>query len=479
MNRSTSLALSVSVIAMSPRIAFAQTAAGQAGQTTTASSIDYIHLGLLLLLAVFFVAAFVYYQWRLRKFESSYADLLRKLPRMATAEEGAILATSPGHSFALASRGPTYAFDAELKSAEARWRHLMAAFPQLDVEAGRDHQKYILVPSHYTSLAAVHDMQHFIENQITDTFGDRIYIPERIRGLNQDFDVLKYPEFAIANPCFYTLPFFLTWQRRNLWGVLPYATHSRLGLFIREDHPQIDDLKQVQSEHEAALEREAQYGLWVQDPSHARWLPIILDAAGDKPSRLDRTKGELHEQHKTPTVFSVGAYLHQELLPLACAALGNMQAAADFAERAQLLEPSELARLLSAKGLKSMVVQPPTPDSETPEAGTTASKTVPKADDIKHLWPRESAIIVDLALCTEPQHGSGLTLLRLPHCVYVPIGIGYSVLAWPLLARNAEARKWTARLLSFSAQLLVRSKADLSKIGIELDQRLWQHLGEV
>jgi len=472
--------LSLYAFANSTQIAPAQTTAAPAVQPSAISA-DYIHLIFLLILAAVFVGAFFYYQRRLLSFESSYADLLRKLPRIATAEDGAILGSSPGHSFALASRGPTYAFDAELKSAEARWRHVMAAFPQLDVTSRQEHQKYILVPALYTNLASVHDMQHFVENQFKNNFSALIDVPDRIRGLNQDFDVLKYPELAIANPCFYTLPFFLTWQRRHLWGVLPYATHSRLGLFIRDDHPKIETLRKIQTEHEAALKREAEYGLWVQDPSLARWLPILLEAAGNKPSRLDRTKDSLHEQHQTPTIFSVGAYLHQELLPLAFAALGNMEAAANFAERAQLIEPSDLPKLLPPQAAKDSLIQAGGTDAKASPAVT--EKTSPDApvpaSAFKDLWPKESAIILDLALCDEPQKGSGLALLRLPHSVYVPIGIGYSVLAWPLLARNAEARKWTGRLLAYSAQMLVPSKADLSKIGIELDPRLWQHLGEV
>jgi hypothetical protein len=194
--------------------------------------------------------------------------------------------------------------------------------------------------------------------------------------------------------------------------------------------------------------------------------------AGDKPSTLDRTKPRFEDQHLTPTVFAVGSYLHQELLPLACAVLGSTEAAAIFADRAQRIEPSELLKLLPRN-----IEQPEVSSSR--EAGEGIPQANTEIEAMEPAWPKESAVIVDLALCNNVHANTGLVLLRLPHCVYVPIGIGYSVLAWPLLARTAEARKWTGQLLTYSANMLLRSKTELSEIGIELDQRLWQHLGDI
>ncbi len=339
----------------------------------------------------------------------------------------------------------------------------MAAFPQLDVIEPSGDQKYNLVPALYTKIPAVHDTQRFIEGRIKDAFKDQILIPEWVAHLKEDFDVLKFPELAIATPCFYTLPFFLTWQRRHLWGVLPYATHSRLGVLVRRDHPELDALRKIEGEYERSRERDMAYGLWVQDPSLARWIPLLLNAATVKPDAA--------KQQHVPAVFAVGAYLHQELLPLACAVLGRTEIAALLADSVHRLEPSEVRSMLPPEVSDTLLVE------DQPQHKLTVTAT-DKARKGNGAWAKESALIVDLALLNSPPAASNWTLLRLPHCVYVPIGIGYSVLAWPLLARTPEARKWTAQLLAYSAGMLLQSKPVLSEIGIEVDERLWQHISE-
>jgi len=402
---------------------------------------------LIILLFVAFATALVVYYRRLRKFEDTYTSLLGHLPHDVSRAIDPAGSSSPGHVFALASRGPRDAFEAELKSAEVRWRHIMSAFPQLDALEPFEQRRILLIPALYTKIEAVHDVQRLIENRIKNRFGNQIHEPDWVRKLGDDFDVPKYPELAIANSAIYTLPFFLTWQRRHLWGVLPYAIHTRVGVLISKYHPALPKLEEYEKGYQERLARDSAYGLWVHDPSLAGWISVLMESAGDNPCRLTPDSSNFQAQHISPTVFVVGTYLHQELLPLSCAVLGNSHTASAFALNTVRVEPSEFD--------KWAVLQS--------EQGQ---------------WPDASAIIVDLALCKEPDASSSWRLLRMPHCVYLPIGIGYSVLAWPLLARNVDARRWSARTLTLAADMLSESKAELSLIGIELDQRLWKHLEE-
>jgi hypothetical protein len=89
--------------------------------------------------------------------------------------------------------------------------------------------------------------------------------------------------------------------------------------------------------------------------------------------------------------------------------------------------------------------------------------------DLKN-WPAASAIIVDLAVASNAKVDAGWTLFRLPHCVYLPIGIGFSVATVPLL-RDKEFRN---QLLADAGETIGPAKDELAKLGIDLDPRLWK-----
>jgi hypothetical protein len=164
-----------------------------------------------------------------------------------------------------------------------------------------------------------------------------------------------------------------------------------------------------------------------------------LTAAGSKPISISRVPGEpLAKQHRSPTIFSVGAYLHKEILPLMCAVLPDSQVGSAYAAHARELEVSDLS------------------DGLIPD----------KLDD----WTKNSAIVTDLAVLPSVWADSGWSVLRLPHCVYVPIGIGYSVATVPLLLEHGA---WRNDLLRDAGETLTPAAAALSDLGIELDERLW------
>jgi hypothetical protein len=393
-------------------------------------------------LAVAVCIAFVILRRRYWQFQDRFAALSAQVDRyLGQMEEDTDRLASPGHLFVVASQGPTNSKEAELQSVEARWRHVSIAFPQLAAHT-IERSKLLLASVPYTNLDAVARMQTGLVGSINTRFRDAVSAPEWIQTLGKDFDALRHPQLAIATPIIYTFPFLLSWQRRHQWGVLPYATHTRLGVFVRSHHPNFLQLCNIEAAYNSALLEKETTPLWLNEMEYAKWLPILLNAAGDEPVRIQRGVGQnIREQHLRPTVFSVGAYLHKELLPLACAVLADIRVAESFVKNVEELQVSEYFELL-------------------PENDTTP-------------WPNASAIIVDLAVAEEPDPSSGWRLLRLPHSVYTPIGIGFSVLALPLLVSDVTTRRWWNDRLADAGENLLPAKVELSKIGIELDERLW------
>jgi hypothetical protein len=282
---------------------------------------------------------------------------------------------------------------------------------------------------------------------------------EEMENAGEDFDALRHPQLAIANPALYTFPFLLTWQRRHLWGVLPYAVHTQLGLVCRKCYPEAkrEALEEVERVYSEALEnvRHDQSALWINDPKHLSWLSLILKSTKDSPVYFKRDSDvSICAQHKSATVISIGAYLHKELIPLASAMLPDPGVAADYAEFARELDVPDVLPLLKSP-------------SE---------------------WPQDSVMIVDLAVLPtdwitpdDPEAvaenaGNGIdrkewSLFRVPHCVYVPVGIGYSIPAVPMLL---EDREWRNRTLRDVGDELLGDPADkLAKVGIQVDERFW------
>lgn len=356
-------------------------------------------------------------------------------PRLTTANRDGYPLGDLG--LVIASRGPVHSLDAELQSASARWRHVSMAFPRLAMD-DRESQKIIVVGVNYTNLDAVRKMQELVRQLVANRFKSAVTEPEWINELGPDFDALRHPQLAIASASIYTFPFLLTWQRRHQWGVLPYATHTRLGVVIHKDHSRYAEIRQLEADYNHALEeaKQTHSPYWVNDPRYVRWLPLVLDAAGTGGVSLNRSVGTIGSQHTSATVFSVGAYLHKELLPLACAIAGNSELSLRMITVVQQLEVSEFAQLLD-----------------------------PQAQ-----WPKDSALIVDLAHLPSMMQLTHLELIRLAHCVYVPVGIGFSIVAYPLVITDID---WTYDLVRDAGESLIPARSGLSQIGIELDERLW------
>jgi hypothetical protein len=85
-------------------------------------------------------------------------------------------------------------------------------------------------------------------------------------------------------------------------------------------------------------------------------------------------------------------------------------------------------------------------------------------------WQKNSAVIADLAVLPANLEQQGWAVFRLPHCVYVPIGVGYSVAAVPIFLQD---RTWTDDLLEEVGEFLTPATDDLAQLGIELEKRFW------
>ena len=372
------------------------------------------------------------------KFASQYAEFARKLNALEAPERGV---PSPGVSFALASRGPIHSLEAEIASARARWSHMSMAFPSMG-KPGSGKEDVFLISVQYTPLQSVRDMQQVIGTLLRGRFHSAIADdPRWIEVLGNNFDALRHPQLAIANAAFYTFPFFLTWQRRHQWGVLPYGTHDRLGVIVSKNHRNLKDLQRIEEEYIASrlASKASRIAHWNIDARHSLWLDMLLEAAEvPVPWPTLPSKPDIVANHKSATLFTVGAYLYKELLPLSCIARGARHCATSLAQKAIELDPGDLSGM----------------------QGTSPSG-----------WHANSAVIVDLAVCSTAP--TGFKLFRLPHNVYIPVGIGYSVQAVPLLL-NTVTTVWVNDLVRDAGQTLLREKDDLLQLGIDIDDRFWK-----
>jgi hypothetical protein len=384
-------------------------------------------------------------------FRTKYSELKERLKDSDSAKERS--GTPAGEAFVLASRGPTHSLEAELRSAEVRYSQLSVAFPDVTAVSIRrspnsPRPPLMLVSVPYTGIEQIGEMQRDVAQRVTLQFHRDFAITDPIwtEDERRQFDALRHPELAIATPAFYTFPFFLSWQRRHQWGVLPYATHTRLGLLVRGDHPNISELASIEKEYEdtAAIVKQERYARWINDPHFGRWLEIIVKAGSETPIPIDNVPRDvsLLQLHQCARVFSVGAYLHREILPLMCAVRGDSLTAARLATTVQELDATDLASIDGAP------------------SNAFAS------------WHQASALIVDLAKSPDVDPESGMRLLKVPHCVYIPIGIGYSIVTVQILLSNLP---WASNLLKEAGDILSMKNGanELQKVGIELDERLW------
>src|ERR1700681_750539 len=378
----------------------------------------------------------------------SYVRFLTRSQRIDSELQHREVATTRSESsesaIIFASQGPVNSVAAEIQSARVRWKRAMQVFPQLalTMRGGSEEAGITVATTKYTEIPRVAEAQKLIASLVASNF-DNAITPTWIER-DDDFDAIRHPQLAIATPTLYTFPFFLTWQRRHQWGVLPYATHTRLGVAISVNHPRITEIKKLKDDFDKG--RDAQrlagsaYWYWMLDPRHARWIELLFDAArkGGAVADISNPLATAYAAH-TPSVFSVGAYLQKEILPLACATLGDTKSAQYIASSVRQVDVTELPEVVSS------------PCMQNPA----------------------SALIFDLAYHAEVT-GKGLEVLALPHCVYVPVGIGFSIPALPLLDWDNETREWRSELLRAAGTTLIKAKDELSEIGIELDERLWK-----
>lgn len=425
----------------------------QTVQADHASSWPLVALGLVVF--VFVLANVILAFWarsRIRRAcreggAGSTAELRQRIDRLGA-----------GEAAVLASRSPLHAARAEGRSAAARWSHVGDVFPRIVLDASNNSQ-LLLVRVEYTDVDAVKSMQAVLGSEIERRI-DNIHPIEWASDKRVKFDAFGHPEISICAPTIYTFPFFLTWQRRHQWGVIPYATHNQVGVIIHREHPQCKSLTERSEKYAQHQTRGGRRSMsWMATDVRADWLVELMRGVGTKPSRRlpppknGDSPAAVHQStaplfgvsfaavHQSATLFAVDAYLYKDLVPLAFATLGLPDVAARFPLYAEELNLSEI---------KEFVV-----DSDENE------------------WPRASAVIVDRAMVKPEDLPEQFTLLTLPHGVYVPVGIGYSVLAYPMLYPKGQY-DLARELARIAGSVLVPAKDELARLGIDLNERLWE-----
>ena len=294
----------------------------------------------------------------------------------------------------------------ELLSATGRWDEMQRAFRYPPAHA----PKYIIARCVYTPIAAVEALQERLVDCAKRTFGE----PEDF-DTGQHFDAVRRPEIAICNETLYTFPFFLSWQRRHTWGVIPYGSHQAVGLLIHQDHKAYRELKLFDKTDNWAAPDPT-----VGDP----WITTLLHHIGIADGRL----------------YSVAGYLHQELIPLAILRTGSDKTQSLFLKYGKPVQPSDLG----------------------------SGGVFPRLLEEKR--SRKDAMIVDLAeVHAMPQQlqTQGYRVLTLKHDLYVPVGIGFSLLMAPQLLKD---NRWSA--LAAIARDVLSSPVlpdQFHRAGIELD----------
>jgi len=257
---------------------------------------------------------------------------------------------------------------------------------------------------------------------------------ERLFGLNfkqiatkpDAFDAIINLEFALSAKTIFPFPCFQTEFRRDLFGLVPYASHVAIGWLFHENNP-LTDLFQ--------LKKEFKYHAWRMRPEDAAKRLEFL-------SRLFEcvSKGQIE-------LFVKDNYLNREVLPL-------------------LKSNAPHGLLISTFSDEKRFVNIISNDSKWPPDGHDAKICVLLYD-----------LFADRKLASDSE-GSNFLQIRFLHDQDIPVGIGFSLPTLPLMAREIPAvGKTVADVLRQQVQDVI--KADASRFeeefwndGILLDEDL-------
>lgn len=207
-------------------------------------------------------------------------------------------------------------------------------------------------------------------------------------------------------------PFFLSPSREPKWGVLPYCHHVRLGVVVAKDHKMVETLT----------------GLDGKSVPTVNWALDLLKAAKDNNTHVVAARGYIHFEIMRQLVLDQPNQDNREL----------------FFNILSHFAPHEL--ITSGLGEAFGVVFP----SDSEEAyteDTSKSKTADKAfAGAAVVFELEQRQDIEKKLNT--RGSDWYRIFAVPHGLRVPVGIGFSLRAVPILLENDL---WS-RLLTIAVQ---------------------------
>lgn len=207
---------------------------------------------------------------------------------------------------------------------------------------------------------------------------------KQIRTEPDAFDAIINLEFALSAKTIFPFPCFQTEFRRDLFGLVPYARHVAIGWLFHQENPLTALFK---------LDSEFRYHAWRMRPEDAAKRLELLSKLFECVS-----KGEIK-------LFMKDNYLNREVLPL-------------------LKSNAPHGLLVSAFSDERRFVNIISDDSQWPPAGCK---------------PTDCVLLYDLFAdrkLAERSGSSNFLPLRFLHDQDIPVGIGFSLPALPLMARE-------------------------------------------
>lgn len=247
------------------------------------------------------------------------------------------------------------------------------------------------------------------------------------------FDAIQRPDFAYVNRAFYFFPFFLTPVRLNAWGVIPYASHKALGLiFNKEKYKNLETALALYVFNKEKKE---------QSSGKNHWLLLLI-------SEVEKLKGK---------VYTVSGYMFSEIIPLIINQFGNMMDQGKYREIAKEVPLNAMSVKQYKERNKSknenMAIEYMVWNKVKKSKKNVAIVDLASAGNFRAIWQQEKR--------------EDYVLMSLRHSLDIPVGIGFSLLAFNDIKKKTTLWKSLQNLV---LDQLDPCRSELAEIGIVLNE---------
>lgn len=247
------------------------------------------------------------------------------------------------------------------------------------------------------------------------------------------FDAIQRPDFAYVNRAFYFFPFFLTPVRLNAWGVIPYASHKALGLiFNKEKYKNLETALALYVFNKEKKE---------QSSGKNHWLLLLI-------SEVEKLKGK---------VYTVSGYMFSEIIPLIINQFGSMMDQEKYREVAKEVPLNAMSVKQYKERNKSknenMAIEYMVWNKVKKSKKNVAIVDLASAGNFRAIWQQEKR--------------EDYVLMSLRHFLDIPVGIGFSLLAFNDIKKKTTLWKSLQNLV---LDQLDPCRSELAEIGIVLNE---------